>query len=337
MDIFKVNSLPLKDVIQSLASSFQVNSKSNCSEYYVHLPDHLGQGQITGINFNNGLGIIVYKCHFKNDVRIDFTVDDVHPIKYLYSTKGEVEHCFANDDQPHKIGQYKCAIVASQSKHGHRLIFKKDTDIELVSLEIDRTKFLQHVSCEVNELISPLRNLFEDKLATRQFYHEGFYSLDFKTLFDDVFHYKNRLLVRKFYLEATALKIFVNQLIQFEDDLLNEDESSLLRVYEIEAVKDLVVHIQDNLNQDYLIPELSRKSGLNPNKLQKIFKYLYGSTVNNYITSLRLEKAHELLSGHGYQVSEVALKVGIDNNSYFSKIFKKKFGINPSAFSRMGH
>ena len=44
----------------------------------------------------------------------------------------------------------------------------------------------------------------------------------------------------------------------------------------------------------------------------------------------RLNKAKELLSTHS--VSKVAEMVGISDNNYFSRIFKKRYGITPSQF-----
>ncbi len=71
MKICKVNSLPLKEVIKSLAECIGVDYKESCGEYYLKIPSALGKGQIRGINFDNGLGIIIYQCEFYEDFRVD--------------------------------------------------------------------------------------------------------------------------------------------------------------------------------------------------------------------------------------------------------------------------
>jgi len=332
MEVYKVDSLPLKDVVMSLASSMNTNFSKKCEEYWVDIPTELGSGEIRGINFDNGLGIIFYNCRFKEDLRIEFTVSDIHPVKYIYSILGRIKHSFANEDVVHTIEKSRSAIVASKRKNGHILKFNKDTDIKIVSLEIDRNKFIENTVCEIDSLIPELKSLFLDKSAEETFYHDGYYDLTFKKIFEDIKDYENRTLARRFHLESTALKIFVNQIIQFEDDLVNEESRSILRVVELESAENLVEYIRVNLNANLTIPDLSERAGLNPNKLQKVFKYLYGKTVNDYITEIRLTSAVELFKKTNLNVSEVASRVGYHNKSYFTKLFKQKYGVTPSVF-----
>jgi AraC-like DNA-binding protein len=268
-------------------------------------------------------------------VRIDFTVDDVHPVKYIYSVQGTIEHSFANEDEMHLIEQYQCAIIASKSKSGHILFFKKDTNIEVVSLEIDRKTFLVHTECEVEDLAAELQELYQDTTAKKAFYHKGFFGLDFKNLLDNMSKYSDKMLIRKYYLESVALQIFVNQLLQFEDDLLKDSESSILRINELKRIEDISQYIKDNLTGDLSINSISKKTGLNPNKLQLGFKYIHGSTINEFVTKARLDKALQLLQDPNLNVSDVVHQVGFDSKSYFSKIFKKKFELTPSAYKQI--
>jgi len=334
MKIYEVNSLPLKDVIMSLAKSMNTGFSNKCQEYWVNIPDDIGSGEIRGVNFDNGLGIISYHCKFYQDLRIEFTVDDIHPVKYLYSVDGKVTHTFANENHDHIIEKYRCAIVASKMRNGHILKFEKGIDLKLVSLEIDRQKFLDNTTCEIDSLIGELADLFTDTTAKKTFYHEGFYGLAFRNIFDNLDMYRERTLIRKFFLESITLNVFVNQIIQFEDDLLHEDNRQLLRQNEVETAMQLTEYIENNLGKKLSISNLSSQSGLNANKLQILFKHLFDKTVNNYITDRRLSKAAELLKKSDLNISEIAGRVGFDNNSYFSKIFKDRYSLSPSVFRR---
>lgn len=332
MKICKVNSLPLREVIESLAECFGVNYEESCGEYFVKLPDSIGTGQIRAINFDNGLGIIIYQCEFFEDVRIDFTVNKVHPIKYIYSVKGPFSHRFANDDTTHEIDQYKCAIVASESNNGHIISFQKGQPTEVVSLEINREKFLEITSCELKELSPELQQLFEDVKADNTFYHEGFYGLEFNTILKNISMYEDQKLIRKFYLESIGLQIFVNQLVQFQDDLLTEPDKSILRINELKQVEETATYISQNLDKDLSVAQLSRLSGLNPNKLQTAFKYLFKKTVNEYVIDAKLKKSLSLLKSSELNVSDVAILIGIKSYSYFSKVFKQKYKVTPSEY-----
>lgn len=62
-------------------------------------------------------------------------------------------------------------------------------------------------------------------------------------------------------------------------------------------------------------------------------KYL-GINYIEYVNTLRLEKAKEMLGNSKMNVSEVAERTGFESLSYFSKQFKKKYGVSPQDFRK---
>ena len=65
-------------------------------------------------------------------------------------------------------------------------------------------------------------------------------------------------------------------------------------------------------------------------QLYRKFKSLTDKTLNEYLRSLRLLKAKELLRTSDINVSEAAYKTGFKNLSHFSRVFTEEFGMNPS-------
>lgn len=63
-----------------------------------------------------------------------------------------------------------------------------------------------------------------------------------------------------------------------------------------------------------------------------IFKEATGKTLIQYINAFRAEKAAILLKKTNENVSDIAMKCGFENVTYFNRIFKKHFGITPSEF-----
>ena len=61
-------------------------------------------------------------------------------------------------------------------------------------------------------------------------------------------------------------------------------------------------------------------------------KQVFGVTPVEFIRSIRLKKAAELISTHQYKVYEICYMVGISSPSYFSKVFQKQFGMSPKEF-----
>lgn len=191
MTSITIQSIPLDAVIKDIAQEFSVKHRENCKENSLNIPAGLGEGTIKAINFERGLGLIQYDCTFQEKVEVCFTLNEVHPLKFLYILEGELEHRFQNEKESHLINQYQNAIVASKGHNGHIL-----------------------------------------------------------------------------------------------------------------------------------------------KKLQYGFHNLYGLSVNNYVKKIRLQIAMELLKNSDLSISEIVYKIGLSSRSYFSKIFKEKYGITPSYYKK---
>jgi AraC-like DNA-binding protein len=74
---------------------------------------------------------------------------------------------------------------------------------------------------------------------------------------------------------------------------------------------------------------LSRKLGLNRNKLSYGFKHLFDMTISDYCTECRLQKAWELLRDSELSISHIANQVGYAQPAAFSTAFRRRFGMRP--------
>lgn len=335
MLIFEVKSIPLKDVIISLAKSFKVPYHQSCDEYSLTIPKDLGEGEIKGINFENGLALLTYSVKFIETVRLEFTLDEIHPVKFLNSLHGPLIHEFANEGIKNSIDEYKFAIVASERKNGHVIEFTKNILHEVISVEIDRKTINQKESCEIAKWTSPLQKVLKDEKGVNQFYHVGNCGIFFKDVLDDVNDYKDFVLARKFNLQCITMQMFLNQITQFDDDKRNSNDQKVLRISELKTIENLAGFIENNITGDLSIKNLSRQSGLNPNKLQSGFKYLFSNSINQFIINIRLDHAKDLLKNKEYNIGNVTAEIGLESNSYFAKIFKKKFGITPKKYQKL--
>ena len=84
----------------------------------------------------------------------------------------------------------------------------------------------------------------------------------------------------------------------------------------------------ERLNVDFI----AREVGISRVQLYRKMLALTGTSVSELLRSIRLQKAAKLLEQKWGPVSQVAYAVGITNLSYFSKIFKGKYGITPSEY-----
>lgn len=89
--------------------------------------------------------------------------------------------------------------------------------------------------------------------------------------------------------------------------------------------------INDNLSELDLSTEfLCDKLGVSSSKLYRKIKELTDLAPNEFIRTIRLKKAAQLLKTKKYNVSEVTDLVGFNDPLYFSRCFKKQFGFPPS-------
>ncbi|WP_432412907.1 helix-turn-helix domain-containing protein [Rasiella sp. SM2506] len=330
----EVQSLPLFEVIRDIAAAFEVDYQENCGEYHVDIPSNLGEGFIKGINFDGGFGILIYQCKFNDDLEFHFVVDHIHPLKFLYCLNGVLHHRFQDSENNNTIEQYQSSIVASKSTNGHILHFTADTYIQVGSLEVDREKFKNKVNCELRSLSPELKKLFLDSMALNEFYHNGYYSLQIADLFTKIQSFENNDFIRRIFLEGQAYSVLTHQIVQYHDDISEEDKSSVLRSYEILQIKKAAKLIDYDLADLDSVEKIAEEVGLNINKLQLGFKHLYQTTVNGYVQQKRMVLARNLLNNTDYNISEIVGKIGLSSKSYFSKIFKETYDISPSEYRK---
>ena len=71
---------------------------------------------------------------------------------------------------------------------------------------------------------------------------------------------------------------------------------------------------------------------LSPYHLSHIFSEHSGFTLSSYLTSVRMEKAADLLRASQDSVADIAAAVGFNDAHYFGKVFRAHFGHTPSQF-----
>lgn len=93
-----------------------------------------------------------------------------------------------------------------------------------------------------------------------------------------------------------------------------------------------IIQITDShmSDPDFGVDMLAREAGMSIPVLYKKLKSTTGLSVNDFTKTLRLKKAATLLEQKQLNVSEVALIVGYNDRRYFTREFRKMFGVPPS-------
>lgn len=98
-------------------------------------------------------------------------------------------------------------------------------------------------------------------------------------------------------------------------------------------VCELIHYLQQHYTEHISLDTLSAKVNLNRSYLCRLFKRETGESLFQYLARFRLEKAAGLLLQEDLPVREVAARVGIDDPFYFTRMFKKQYGVSPSEYA----
>lgn len=91
----------------------------------------------------------------------------------------------------------------------------------------------------------------------------------------------------------------------------------------------------DHIGEDIGNEAIARKYNIHPAYMSRLFHQKTGETLTDYILRLRMEKAVELLREGKWKASEISRLVGCSSQSYFTVLFKKYTGYNPSDYCRI--
>jgi AraC-like DNA-binding protein len=327
-----VRSLLVNEIISDLSGIFNVPIQNESGVMSIEIPQFLGRGFIHGMNFDSGIGIMYYYCKFNQDLSIHFLIDAVHPLKFIFCSEGQVGHSFVDCENFHNIETYQNIIVSNSGHNGHVLHFKENIQTHVSSLEIIRSKFSKHSNYDFQDLDPGLKELFKGGVSEKPFFYQGHYSIKSADLMEEVITRKYRGFLRAIFLEGKSLEMLVIQLSQYHDDRSGGKWPKILRKSDIKKVHHVAIRILANLGNNFTVESLAKEAGTNINKLQEGFKHEYNLTVNKYMQNKKLEAAKEMLMTSEKNISEIVTAIGLNNRSYFSKIFKEKYGVNPNYF-----
>ena len=104
---------------------------------------------------------------------------------------------------------------------------------------------------------------------------------------------------------------------------------------ENEFIRKIRAFMEENIAaEEFEIQQLCRQMAMSRAQLYRKFKALTGKSVFEYLRTLRLHKAKELLLTSTLNVTQVCFDVGFNNLSHFSRIFTEEFGRKPSDFRK---
>ena len=93
-------------------------------------------------------------------------------------------------------------------------------------------------------------------------------------------------------------------------------------------------YIDEHLEDEITIENIARSAVISVSECLRCFKTTIGVTPIQYVRQVRIQKAVDLLLNTRLTITDVAMRCGFQEMSYFSKIFRQTHGVTPREFRR---
>ena len=99
-----------------------------------------------------------------------------------------------------------------------------------------------------------------------------------------------------------------------------------------EIIKKAMLYISDHFNTPLTLEEVAAHVHLHPSYFSTLFKNSTGSAFKEYLNMVRIEESKRLLANTDFSIIDIAVATGFEDQSYFSKVFKKYTGLTPKQY-----
>jgi len=113
-----------------------------------------------------------------------------------------------------------------------------------------------------------------------------------------------------------------NEIMLYDDDFARLDE--------------IKKFIDENLAGNLHLENLSQRFSISTATLRRHFRSIYKESITDYIRQCRMKQAMILTMNHSFPVGQIAITVGYNDRTAFTRAFKKSFGKTPFAILRNG-
>jgi len=185
---------------------------------------------------------------------------------------------------------------------------------------------------QIEKMIDEYRgNSLEAKLELSHMINDIFKRFDILFQDDkDVFAFQKKLM------DAQELREAIEIIIAFVNNVMEENANSRLDNTDL-LIKKAVQYIEDNYSNKISLDDIAGHVGISKYYFSVLFKKEKEITFSNYLNSVRIDKAKQLLKNPQVTVSAVAYELGFNDPQYFSKTFKKYAGMTVTEYrSRYG-
>ncbi len=303
-------------------------------QYTLTVSNDRAEGSIRFTSFDWGVSLLEYEITFFDEVTMIMDASQYNPINFYYCLEGYCGHKFGYQgmNELKILEQFQSVIITSRDGGFNQGYFPKDVKLSISVIQVERKPFLRKRLKQGENLNKELYHVFLDTDHEKVFAYFGSYNLKMADKMSALKKIKAKGMCRIMQIEGLVYQILSMHMMQHNKEMANKRPQSSLLKREMKIIRNYAKKIEKNISKDFSLEDIAAETGLTQAKLQEGFKLLYNKTVTEYIRHARLEVARDLINTTEMNISEVVYSIGFTSRSYFSKIFKEKYGISPSEF-----
>ena len=329
-----LKSFDLNRLLISAAKRFSLEIKEDCQKRWINLNNDPLNGTLIIYDFEDGVQMLLLDGVIAEDWKITNISAAESPFLLYFCIRGDVEFSYNGLEVPIAFQPMKNILAAHPTGQSQRIAFKKCAHTTFVWLNLERQLYSNHIDCLPEVVKAEVINIFSGNTAIKSFLNND-NGLKSAALVQQVIDDKKAGLIHCTFAESKAIELFSLQLRSWELEIVKTPtKTSMLRPEDMEKIimaRNLLV---SDLKNAPTIEVLSRKSGVNRQKLKQGFKKMFGTTINEYLRNERLRLAQQIMALGNPIVKEVAARVGYENASYFARRYKEKYGLYPNEYLR---
>lgn len=283
-------------------------------------PQQLGQGYWRSVQLQEGLLLEIGDYQLHKSLVVE-SPERAHPLEYSFWALKEPDHQPSRGEYFFSSSGYACESWCEYSA-GQR-------NFE-VSIHLEPELFYASVSNGAGKVPSEFQALLKQPDQER-FTCFNAPTAAMQITLQQIVNCPHQGAIRRMYLESKVWELMALQLEAMQST--NQDSLWQLKAEDVDRLHYAKEILAQHLQNPPSLKTLARQAGLNEFILKRGFRKVFNTTVFGYLHQYRMEQAKQLLEEGELSITQVAHAVGFANRGYFAAAFRKKFGMNPKAYS----
>lgn len=283
-----------------------------------------GKGTIQIYNLLGNVMLLIYDFVFSEDIITVFDLaEDYFEIEYCIDGYMYIEEEKAGDSC---FGPNTLSVSLSQDMKGRikRCAGQKYQGVSITAIKHALPSYFGSAGIKVWH--DTIENL-GDQLRSE--YYLGLNTPpEIANIFLQIFNCRLPVKSRTLFYESKVMEVFS---LIVSDEMIKREKCDVIALnpYELQKIKEIP---QMLMEQPFELPNLlslAEKLVINPKKLTKGFKLVYGDTIFSYHRKFALNRAASMLLNTDHTINEIAYDSGYSSPSNFCAAFKKQYGVTP--------